>query len=440
MRLILTLMAAGAAFSIPAAAARMLTLEEAQALAAQNNRGLKLARLKIEEVAHKREGARADYYPKAFGNANYLYFNQKIGTTVTGNELGLGFLPPPYPSIPVPLNLVKQNLFLGSVTVAQPLTQMLKVQQGVRVASSERDIATAESAKSEDDVRYAVEQVYYGLLVAQHQRVAAEAKVSAAEEQLKDAQNAVETGNALKVASLGRRAALLEARQNFQSVADLEADYTDALNVLIGLPPNTELAVAEPQRPDVHLKPVEDVVHQALERSPEVREARANIEKARAGVHAAQADYIPDITAVVEYFHQDGVPTLPGNFGAIGATANYTLFDFGKRRDMVRERRSQLAEAEENLKRVEDTVGQEVRKSVRNVERSLQMVNVAREALELRQESERLTKDQFELGLALKSAYAESTASRISAEVDLLRAEAGWRLELAALRRQTGQL
>ena len=40
MRLILTLMAAGAAFSIPAAAARMLTLEEAQALAAQNNRGL----------------------------------------------------------------------------------------------------------------------------------------------------------------------------------------------------------------------------------------------------------------------------------------------------------------------------------------------------------------------------------------------------------------
>jgi len=420
----------------PLFAARPLTLEEAQQLAAKNNRNLQLARLKVQEAMHKRAGARSDYFPKASANASYLYFSQKLGTTVTAGELGLGFLPPPLPSIPVPINLVKQNLFLGGVTVGQPLTQLFKIQQEVRAATSEQEIAAARSAEGEDEVRYAVEQLYYALLVSQRQRQAAESKLAAAEQLLADAQNAVDTGNALKVASIGRRAGLLEARQNLQAARDLEADYSEALNLCIGLPSTTGLAPAEPLRPDFQLSSADEAVRAALERSPDVREARASVDQARAGVRAARADYIPEVTALVQYFHQAGVPTLPGDFGALGGTLTYTLFDFGKRRELVRERNTLLAQAEENLRRVQDSLEQRVRKSFRNVERSLQMVDVARESLALRRESERLTRDQFELGLALKSAYAESQAATASSDADLYRAEAGWRLAVADLKKQ----
>jgi outer membrane protein len=114
----------------------------------------------------------------------------------------------------------------------------------------------------------------------------------------------------------------------------------------------------------------------------------------------------------------------------------YTLFDFGKRRELVRERETLRAQADENLRCVQDGVEQRVRKSHRNVERALQMVDVARESLELRRESERLTKDQFELGLALKSAYAESQAAAASSDADMFRAEAGWRLAVAELKKE----
>jgi outer membrane protein TolC len=132
------------------------------------------------------------------------------------------------------------------------------------------------------------------------------------------------------------------------------------------------------------------------------------------------------------------VPTLPNDFGAVGGSLTYTIFDFGKRRDLVRERATQVAEAEENLKRIEENVEQNIRKSYRNVERSLEMVNVAREAVELRKESERLTRDQVELGLALHSALAEAQSAHVSSQADLLRAEAGWRLAWAELRKQAG--
>jgi outer membrane protein TolC len=415
-----------------------LTLEEAQQLALQNNRALKLARLKVDEAGHRREGARSDYFPKLLGTANYLYFSERLGTTLTAGDLGLGMLPPPFPSIPIPINLVKQNMFLGGATIAQPITQIYKVQQGVKVASSEQEIAKAQSAGREDEIHYAVEQLYYGLLIAQRQRTAAEAKVGAAEELFKDAQNAVDTGNALPVASIGSHAGLLEARQSLLAARDLVSDYSEALNVLIGLPATTELSLTEPERPAFNLASAEEAVHAALEHSPEVQEARETVEKARAAKRAAQADYIPDVTAMVQYFHQAGVPTLPNDFGAVGGSLSYTLFDFGKRRELVRERGTLAAEAEENLKRIEENVEQNIRKSYRNVQRSLEMVTVAREAVELRKESERLTRDQVELGLALKSALLDAQAAHAAAESDLLRAEAGWRLAWAELRKQAG--
>ena len=424
--------------AVPLWGGQNLTLDEAQELASRNNRALTLARLKVEEMSHRLEGARADYLPKVSANATYLYFNKPLAITATGDQLGLGFLPPPFPSIPVAINLVKQNLFLGGVTVAQPLTQLLKVRQGVLAASSEEDVAKAQAAKGENEVRYAVEQLYYALLVAQRQRLAQEVKVIAAEELLKDAQNAVDTGNALKVASIGRRAGLIEAKQNLRAARDLEADYTEALDIVLGLPVATELSLTEPQRPDDKLWPVEEAVRQAIEQSPEIQAAQATVEKARAGVRATRADYIPEVTAVAQYFHQAGIPTMPGDFGAVGGIASYTLFDFGKRREQVRERKAQLAQAEEELSRVQDRLEQQVRKTHRDIERSLSMVSAASEALELRRESERLTRDQFELGLAVKSAYVESQAARASAEADLFRAEAGWRLALAEMKKQIG--
>jgi outer membrane protein TolC len=424
--------------AITAWPAQKLTLEEAQQLALKQNRSLKLARFKVEENHAKVRGARADYYPKVLTDANYLYFNQKLGAKVNAGELGLGFLPLPLPSVPIPINLLKQNLLFGGATAVQPLTQLLKVKQGVAVAANEEEIARAQARKGEDEVAYAVEQLYYGVLISRRQKSAAELKVAAAEEQLRDAQNAVETGNALAVAAIGRRAALLEAKQSLLALENQISDYSEALGNLIGIPIRTELELVEPQRPAVTIASADDAVQRAIQESPEVREAEQLVLKARAGVKAAQTDYIPDVTLFGQYFYQTGIPTMPSNFGAAGGRMSYTVFEFGKRREQSKERRLLLEQAEENLLRVKEKIEVDARKSYRGVDRGLQMIGVAREAAELRIESERLNRDQFELGLALKSAYVESQAARAFAEADLFRAEAGWRLAYADLKRVIG--
>jgi outer membrane protein TolC len=48
------------------------------------------------------------------------------------------------------------------------------------------------------------------------------------------------------------------------------------------------------------------------------------------------------------------VPFLVRNFATVGFILDWDVFDFGKRRAAVREREAQLAQAEENLRRLKE--------------------------------------------------------------------------------------
>src|SRR5208283_5101866 len=111
---------------------------------------------------------------------------------------------------------------------------------------------------------------------------------------------------------------------------------------------------------------------------------------AQAGVTAAKSAYIPDITAYARQSYQDGVPFLVRNFGTFGVNLNWDVFDFGKRRAAVREHEAQLAEAEENLQRLKETIAVGVERSYNKVERTKNLVGVATQVVKLRQESQRL--------------------------------------------------
>ena len=117
-------------------------------------------------------------------------------------------------------------------------------------------------------------------------------------------------------------------------------------------------------------RPREEYVQTAWSENPEILAAEEAVRKARAGVTAAKSAYIPDITAYARQSYQDGVPFLVRNFGTFGVNLDWDVFDFGKRRAAVREREAQLAEAEENLRRLKEEVAVAIERSYNKVERT----------------------------------------------------------------------
>ena len=101
-------------------------------------------------------------------------------------------------------------------------------------------------------------------------------------------------------------------------------------------------------------------------------------ECARAAEGAVKAEYIPDITAFGRYSYQNGVPFVDKNFGTFGVHLSYDLFDAGKRHALVRERRAEVSEAQEDLERTREEVGVRIATIYNKLETTRAMVEVAR--------------------------------------------------------------
>src|ERR1700756_3567492 len=418
--------------------ARHLTLSEAVHLALQQNRTLKIARSKVQENDYRKEAARSDYLPTITNQSNILHITELQNVFVPAGAFGAA-AGVPIPNSSTLLLQGKKTLYSSGTMIAQPLTQLLRIRQENRAAAAEAATSRDDLKNAENEVALQVHSLYYAILVVQLQKKAAEQQTSFATDNLRDNENDVRKGSALQVAAIQSRAELLQGQQSVLTAELQLQDYTTELNDLLGLPLDTKLELDAEVEASFETLPKSEYVKEAWEENPEIRAAQEAVEKARAGVAAAKNAYIPDITAYARHSYQDGVPFLVHNFGDFGIHLNYTLWDFGKRRATVREHSAQLAEAEQHLEHLKEKVAVAVDQSYNKLERTKNMVNVAAQVAQLRQESERLATNQATQGVVLISDVRHATAANYEAKAELLQANLGYLLAWAELQRTVGR-
>ena len=418
---------------------RQITLEQAIDLALANSRTLKIAQARVQENREKITEKRSDYFPHLSNSTSYSNLTNNQLVTIPAGALGTVPYLGAFPTQDVHLEQGSDAILVSTTTIAQPLTQLLKVRQADRIAQADEGMAEADLSKVRAETVYAVRQLYYGLVISGRQKAAAEAAIAAAEENLRESRNAVESGNVLDVAVTGVRVALLQGRQ-----ADLTArihlsDLSSELNDLLGFPLDTVLFPADAASDRIPAKMREEYLRESLSHNPDLEAARRTVEKSESGVRAAAYDYIPDIGIFGRYVYQDGVPFVDRNIGMVGVQLSWDIFDWGKRRSVLEQRRQQRYQAQENLKRLQNRVAIDVDKAWRRLEQSRQLVEVAHEALELEKERVRLSTNGLKAGTVTTAKHAEAVAALKKAECDEIQALAGVELAVGDLERLAGK-
>jgi outer membrane protein TolC len=105
----------------------------------------------------------------------------------------------------------------------------------------------------------------------------------------------------------------------------------------------------------------------------------------------------------------------------------------------VRERETQLAEAEENLERLKEQVAVTIERSYNKVQRTRSLVEVANQVVKLRREGERLAENQLKQGVVLVSDRRQATAASYKSQADYLQASLGYLLAWAELEQAVGR-
>jgi outer membrane protein TolC len=401
---------------------------------------VKIAGDKVKEMDARVREARANYFPSLANDSTAVHIANQQQIQIAQGALGIYPQIGPLPSAGVSIAQGNPNFLLSTTTVSQPLTQFFKTRAGVDVSRADAAGARSSMRSVENEIAYKVKEVFYGILTTQRRRDAVDAQIRAAELRIIETRNAVDTGVALEVRAAEVNAQIAQARHVFGQLQDAVADMKLELADLCGIAVDTELALARPDGSRDPSPETEAAAGLALAQNPEIEAAEHQLEKARAGVRAARAEYIPDIGAFAQHIYQDGAPFLPRNNGAFGLHMTWTMFEFGKRRGQVSEREAEVAQAGENLAHLKNRVRIDVEKAVRKLNRAETEIASARELLAADTEARRVASDLVEVGTANRSAFLESEASVFNAQADLLRAEYDRSVAQADLARLTGSL
>ena len=399
-----------------------ITLDEAKERALAASKLLNLATLNAESKAYAIKAARADYFPKVMGNVFYFHFDNNLGNvlTVQGRTLTLSSGVPllSFPTTSIDSSVLQQNSSFATVYALQPITDLLKVRQGVKIAQADEQIAKADLEKGTRELASGVQQLYWGLLAAR--RLEAGAK-----EGVRGAELLAQTG------ALEARTALVEARQALQQVDKQIADLQEQLNALLDLPLCTTLELVEPPLPVPPFHCVDEVIGLALAASPELRKAQQTIAKAQAAVAAGKLDYVPSIAAFGGYLNQTGMSYVQQDIGFLGVVGSYTFVDWGKRRNTIRERKTLASEATLQLQQAEDEVRQKAQKAFRELAEAQEARQTAQEMAALRAEAEK--------NAGAPAALMAAVKARMLAEVEFVKADLAYRQAYVQLMNLVGQ-
>jgi outer membrane protein len=402
---------------------RKMTLPEAVQLALKHNHVVRIAGLQVQEKQHAKEAARSGYFPQITNESQVLRVTDTQFIDIPAGSLGtVGGTP--IPTAPAVLNQGGKTFITSGTGLVQPLTQLFtRVKPSNDLARADLDATRANEKETENDIALRVHEIYYQILVTQLHKNATEAKIRAAQEMESERAQQVKYGSTLDEQLIESRAQTLENKQDLLTSELQLSDLTMQLNDLLALPVTTQLeldpTVTEVQEPCRR----EECVTTALASHPEILAAKAEVEKASAGVRLSKADYFPDVSAFARYSYSDNVPFLARNFGTFGAQLTYDLFDGGRRKAKLGESNAGLGEARENLARITDEVERKVETAANKLARTKEMIEVSQQILALRTESSRVTAQKLQRGEALPSQADTAVAQEFDAKTLLLQSQ-----------------
>jgi outer membrane protein TolC len=404
---------------------RRMTLGEAVDLALAHNHAVRLARFSVDQKDRAKDVAKSDYFPQVRNDTTLVHLTDTQLIEIPAGGLGVVGAAPVPPQTLI-LNQGGVSAATNGTGVVQPLTQLFRVRAANDVARAEAEATRGKARGLEDQTALRVRQIYYRILIADVRRRAVLAKIQASEDLQRERIQEVRFGSALEADLIESRAHALQARQELLTTELQRSDLQMQLNDTIGLPLTTSLVLD----PNVAMSPEsagrcerEACVRAALDSHPDIAEARAQVDKAASALRFAKYQLVPDVEAFARYSFQNNVPFLADRFGTVGIRASVDLFDGGRKRAVVHERETQLAQAKENLARISDEVELRVQTAYNKMERTRQMVAVSQELLALRGESRRVAADLLAHGGALGSQAKESAALELDARAALLQSQ-----------------
>jgi outer membrane protein TolC len=371
-----------------------LSLDQAIQIAIANNRPLLAAKLNIAKSEWQVAETKTKRFPAlstellATGDLTSPSFNFPKGIFGSFNNA-------PNPSGNVNIKLSSGITGYAIAKAAQPISQLYQIHLAVREQELSADLAGQSYKQNQQSVAASVKQAYYATLQTESALDAENALVKQYQETDRVALQYVSQESVLKSESLDVKAKLAQAEYQIVTLRDTLNIQKEQLNDLLGRDLDTPFRT-QPISPvsldEMDLKLARQT---ALQQRPEVKEAEINVSRAMYDRKFAKSQYIPGVGAEIRYFTPINTMILPQNILAAGVDMTWEPFDWGRRRDDVKQKDISLQQSQYQLAETRSQVLLDVDNTFRKLSESRALLAVAQAGRDAANERLREVNNQF---------------------------------------------
>ena len=416
-----------------------LTLDRAVQNALTQNASLRAARAAVSEADAHVDESRSGWYPRVSVSETWQRGDQPV--FVFSSLLAARQFSPANFAIDALNHPDPISFFRTSIAVEQLVFDGGRQRSTTDSAESHREIARLASDEAAGALALATVQAFGRTLMAEAAQRSAAAALVAAREDLTRSEHRRDAGMATDadVLALGAHVADLQ-QQAIHNQGEAAVSRAE-LNRLMGVSIEREYQIAPPTDADVPLATtsVEALLAEADQSRPELRRAAAALRLADADRRSARASLIPQV-ALQGVFDVSGTQFGQRASGWIaGAGVRWNLSLGGAERAQLTAATDARTRAAAEAEDMRAAVQVEIVTALRRLQAADARRAASRAAVEQARESQRITRDRFDVGLASVSDVLRASSAVVDAEHQRISAVIDVAVNEATLRRALGR-
>ena len=376
-------------------------LEESIHIALENNHAIKQAMAKQAEAEWSLEEAKR----QTGFNLQYEF----SGKAVTGNRKHKDYQDNHY-----------DRDFSHSATISIPIYSGGRLEAEQESAQFALNAVELELEKIKQEVKFQASKAYYDILLCREMIIINEEAVESLEDYLKRVNSQFELGRAAKADVLASTVQIATAKKNLRSAQGNYDKAMAALNNIMGLPVQTQLAIHDQLRYSKYDLNIDDCIEYALKNRPDCAAANYEVKQAKAEVDIVKSDFLPQITAESNRTNAGDrmFRTNHERSWSAGIVARWNIFDNGVTNSKVREKMAELHRLEDVANETSDKIKLEVHSAYIDLMAEEDNINIISSAVSQAEEDYNLAQVRYVAGigtnLAVMDAQEKFTQARIT--------------------------
>lgn len=461
-----------AAVACPPAAAQTalhLTLEQCRQQALEHNKQLGTARLKIQKQTADLKAMKTNFLPNFNLALADFYNTSKVNLTPDATAMfpsgmaglnsllaQLGQVPQYAPLVSGVQGLIPKfrlpddflefkvgNVFLGAVTMTEPLYAGGKITAGYKMSKLGLQMANTGVRLTEQEVLLETDQAYVLCIRARQLGEIARSYRDLLAELHKNVEAAVRHGMKLRNDAMKVQVKLNEAELNIVKADNALRLAQMNLAHVIGLPLVQQIEVEEPAQPQT-ADPVVAGAEADISLRPEVDLLADKTEMARLNVKLTRSEFLPSLLLFGSYGYTHGLrfmneTLLKRGSATVGLALRMPLFHFGEGCQKVRSAKAahQIAQLEQDD--LTEKMRLEAMQAGNNLQEAALEVSITQKSVAQAQENLKMSKQLYEVGSEPMSDYLEAHAIWQQASADAVEARCNYILAQTKYRKATGR-